>query len=635
MDQAATIRKRRAELRERVIRNAEKHNQNARVLESPRSLQQAVELGSRLKGADSKAAAREVLSINTADGKLRHLLENVLDKKNGYTPEQCEYLLSQVDMEYFAMRFLPHHFTQTIVDPKTGESTIFHPNFHQDLVRIFRKITMREIHAPIVVAGFPQSGKTTMCSLLYPLHNICHGGFKIVAGGKPIDVTKRFHLFVSAVQSNAINLMSAVLDELETNERITDFYGSLYRSHEGGVRQKWSAGKADTANGVHLEARSKSAKFRTIKWRQYRPDLGIADDVETDEGVMSKRIRDKTDTFFFNVFIPRFAEDRGDIIVLGNLIDENSLMSKLVKHGDKLGWTVRVYRLYEKTESGEKKYLMPEHYGEAYEKRKLDQMLGNTVKFDQEYLQDTKAGMSELRFEDVEFITRDEFDEALDRCAIYAATDPAASADPTSDYFAIAGVAHDEEERVSYVMPMVHDRLNVGDQIKRVAAYYVLHQPWRMGVESVAYQKVLVHLVEDYCDEHDIQIDLVPVKQERIHKHARIRRLFPMIKSGRLKFLIDDPAHIECVNQLLAIGRGVEPPNDDLADALEMATRLRDEDLAGTLEVKDEGFAQAMIAVGKHAEQERVSDPQPRRAVSIDAPDDEDAAEHPRGRRRG
>lgn len=631
---ANTIRTRRAELRDRVVRKAERQRSNASVLHSPRTLVDAVELGSSLREDDSRAAAKELSSIGAVDTRLRHLLENILDKKNGYTTEQCEYLLAQVDMEYFAQRFLPHHFTRTITDSVTGEQRLFHPNFHQDLIRIFRKITTHEIHTPVVIAGFPDSGKTTLCSLLYPLHNICHGGFRITDRGKVIDVTKRFHLYVSAIQQNAMGLMQAVLNELEVNDNIIDFYGNLYRA--AGMRNKWAAGKADTTNGVHLESRSKSAKLRTIKWKQYRPDLGIADDVETDDGVMSRKQRERTDRFFFNVFIPRFAEDRGNIIVLGNLIDENSLMSRLVKHGAKLGWLVRVYRLYEKDKNGDKRYLMPEHYGPAYELRKKDQMLGDEVKFEQEYLQDTKAGMAELRFEDVEFITRDELEEKLsEELAVYAACDPAASADPKADFFAVAGVAHDEESRTSYVMPMINERLNVGDQVRRATAYYVQYAPWRFGVESVAYQKVLVHLIEDFCDEHGIEVEVIPIKQERTHKHARIRKLFPAIKAGRIKFLIDDPNHLECINQLLAIGRGAEPPNDDLADALEMSVRLRDEDIAGLLEDSDEGFAQAMIAASASVELKQ-RDATQSRAADPDAADEDDAelteSQHPRGR---
>ena len=610
------------ELMRRKARERETDRRNPRSVDAvaaPSSMEQAVELVSGLQGTDARDAVDQLRRAPTLEAEAVAFAEDVA---RGDVPfDLADYMLRQVDMEYFAECFLPHHFTNRHTHPRIGEKRIFHPDFHGDLARMFSAIAYRRVTTPLVVAGFPESGKTTMCSLLFPIHNICHGGFVYTSSGEVVDLTKRFHLYVSAVETNARRLMNGVLEEFESNQALVTAYGPMYHDPHTGKKgsREWAVNKATTTNGVHLEARSRRGKFRTLKWRQYRPDLGIADDIETDDGVLSRSERDKMIRFFFNVFMPRFAQDRGNVIILGNLLDEQSLMAQLVRHGAREGWETRIYRLYEMDERGEKVYLMPDHYGERYEREKREQLMGDSVVFRQEYLQDPAASDAELRLDDFAGYERDHYYRIEGRCYKYMAVDPAASPDKRADYTAIGGVAYDPETGLYYAMPAVEAKLAVGDQIDALATYYVRNRPWEVGVEAVGYQKVLAPLLEDYCAEQGFTIDVREVKQDARSKYVRIRRLFPWIKAGRLLFDLESVEHQHMRDQLICISRRVQPDYDDLADMLEMAVRLRDEEAM-------EEFADGESGVGGDIGTERgvVRDP----AVAVDGcPRDADAAD--------
>ena len=588
---------RRAAFREQLHRYARRMEMRRRMrtlsaVRSPRTLAEVVAVVSPLRGHDARQAAEAIRSEPVGEKAAALLAEEVASP--GLSMEDAEYLRCQVDYEYFAQKYLSHHFTKTYTDPVTGRIGVFHRNFHADLARVFTGIAYRHITTPTVIAGFPESGKTTMCSLLFPLHNICHGGF-IVLPDSYIDLTKRFHLFVSAVETNARRLLGGVLEELESNVPIASDYGLLYHDPSTGKKgaREWAAAKATTTNGVHLEAKSRRAKFRTLKWRQYRPDLGIADDIETDDGVTSRAEREKTDRFFFNVFIPRFAEDRGSIIILGNLLDEQSLMAQLVRHGKKAGWETRVYKLYDSNkETGEKEYLMPEHYGARYEAEKRGQLMGDSVAFRQEYLQDPSSHEAALRLDSFQTYAPSEYARVRERCYRYVAVDPSASASKRADYTAIVPIAWDPDTGDVFVLPCVEAKLEIGEQISTMAHVWVREQPYAFGVESVAYQKVVKPLLEDYCAEQGFAVEVREIKQDTgLRKAARISRLFPSIKTGRIKFLAGNKEHSALIDQLISLSRKVEPDYDDLADALEMAVRMRDQD--AMVEYEGEGSADA------------------------------------------
>lgn len=259
-------------------------------------------------------------------------------------------------------------------------------------------------------------------------------------------------------------------------------------------------------------------------------------------------------------------------------------MSRLVKHGNNEGWITRVYRLFETDESGEKIYLIPDHYGAEYEAEKKKQLMGDDVIFQQEYLQRTDAGDAELSVDDFVYMKEGEYHERLSYSTIYLAVDPAASSSDRADPTAIGGIAFDEETGISRVLPMYINKIDISEQIQQIVSHYIHYQPHRLGIESVGFQKVLKPLVESYCMEHGFSIPVEEIKQDtKVHKMTRLRRLFPSIQNGTLRFTLNDPNHYILIQQLIAISKGVEPEFDDAADCLEMAVRMKDLEMMGEL----------------------------------------------------
>ena len=525
---------------------------------------------SDLRESDAEAAAEQILLSADRLSEFSQVANNDLD------PDVLHYLLGNYLYPYFATEYLPHYFDED-----------FCPKLHTPMFRKLRAVETHTTTRPTILAGFPECGKTTCAALLMPLHNICYGHQVYLPDGRVKDLTKRCILFVSSIEENAQKLLAPVLRELEVNEALHRDFGNLYHDPEA-VRamqeqgKQWNRKAATTNNHIHMMARGRNSSFRSVKWGNYRPDLGIVDDVEKDDEETSKTQRKRMMDWFIGVFLNRFSVKNGNVVVTGNLTHPFSMMNALVEYGSEHGWNVEVFRAYhiDKT-TGTKTYLWPEKFGPEWERAKRDELMGKEYMFDREYLQDVEIVNPDLTIADIGYYDPNYLATRLPYCEIFLAMDPAATTKDRADFSCIMAGALDRTTGITYLLPSRRGHWGIHEQIAAFLGRCVeLWHPQRIphaGVESVAYQNVLRPLMEDALRKAGLSTLAVDdIQQGNTKKMTRIRRLFPDVKASNLKFLVNDEGHQQAIEQLLVIAKGGEPDNDDDADALEMMIRLKD-----------------------------------------------------------
>lgn len=534
-------------------------------IRSPSNLVDAVELVTPLRESDSIAAAKQI-KRNGKNG-FRKVVGSVV---HGFSDELLDRYFWEVDIEAFAKEFVSNHLEEP-----------FEPGFHLELFDICNRIEAYEIKTPTIIAGFPGCGKTTILALLLPIHNICCGKLRLRPNGVVTNLRRKYHWHISSTAPMARKNLYTVMHEFEENQRLIDVYGAMYLDASGKKDSRnWSVTAATTHNGVYMEAKGRGATYRTAKHGSARPDLIMADDVQPDQSLESTEQREKDITWATGVLMGRFAPI-SNLIMLGNMQHDFSTMSRMIKHGKSKGWVTKIYKMYETDpDTGDKIYLMPSRFGPEIESEKRDELFGAGV-FDQEMLQSTSAGEPEISYEDFEFVSRAEVEAKLVTNDIYMAMDPAVSLDKKADFSAIVGIVFDALTGVSYMLPCVHGHLSITSQVNVVISEYFRYMPYKFGIEKVAYQGVLRPLIEAECIKKGATIILEDITQSsgggNIKK--RIRRIFAAIKQKTLRFIIDDPEHQICIDQLITISRNAAPEHDDIADALEMAMRLKEEEM--------------------------------------------------------
>ena len=167
--------------------------------------------------------------------------------------------------------------------------------------------------------AFRGSAKTTISMLFYPIWEMIRG--------------KKHHLVLISdtfgqVKDHIYNIKS----ELESNKRLIEDFGGFDVEMETQKKKEWQKTsmiipKYDTK----ITGKSTGQKVRGIRYKQWRPDLIIADDIEDLEAIRTKENRDKTHRWLTGNVIPAGERGKTKYILIGNLLHSDSVMNRMKK----------------------------------------------------------------------------------------------------------------------------------------------------------------------------------------------------------------------------------------------------------------------------------------------------------------
>lgn len=425
---------------------------------------------------------------------------------------------------FFCEYYLTHYFN-------------LHPaDFHLELFKILQN---RAIAAHAII-GFRGSAKSTISSLAFPLW---------------CALTKRYHFILiinDTVSQMEINIMN-IKTELEENKRIKEDFDTY-------ATNRWTKDAILVSTGVYILGRSRGQKVRGLRWRQYRPDLIIADDVEDYEWVRKKPNRDKTERWFLTEVVAGQEETHAKLIVIGNMLHRDALMSRLKKMG--------LYKMSEfpLIDPETKKVTWAAKYPSvAAVKKRREEVKYNTV-WSREYLLKVIAEdeqvirESDITYYDPERLTAPVESVRIKAAAAGTGVDLAISEKDNADYTSMVSgiVAIEDGQKILYVKPNpVHERIDLAQTVSRVETLTkTLPMGNRFFVEDVGYQKAAIK---------EMQKRQLPVQSIRpvSDKRARLETVAIYIKQGIVRFPTDGCD--ELLTELF--GFGVEE-HDDLVDAL-------------------------------------------------------------------
>jgi len=197
----------------------------------------------------------------------------------------------------FGRYYFPHHFRD--------ES----PNFHKIILDESCK------HNKLAVVAPRGSAKSTILSFLKTIHRIC---FK----------RKRHIIIVQNTYKKASSTLEGIKDEIRWNEKINrDFKVELEKDAEGETIFRHKDGFRIR---VLCKGMEQIGSVRGEKFGAYRPDLILADDLEDDVMVRSAEQRHSLKTLYDEALIPAGDPKTLDVVVIGTLLHDDSLMADLV-----------------------------------------------------------------------------------------------------------------------------------------------------------------------------------------------------------------------------------------------------------------------------------------------------------------
>lgn len=433
----------------------------------------------------------------------------------------------------FAVKYLAHF----MVDQQTG-AAIQPAEFHRDLYQILLTQQYAAIAAP------REHAKSTCVSVIFVLYCVC---YKL----------RRFIVLISDTQPQAALQLAAVKEELESNAALAADFGNLVGD------KKWDVNDCRTTTGITLAARGAGQSLRGLRFRLYRPDLVICDDMENEEDVANPETRDKLERWFVGTVLN--LGKRCQVFVIGTILHYDGLLAKLLDEEKFKRFVKRRYEAVDQ-EWHPESVLWPAKW-DIESLREKEEVIGS-VMFNQEF-RNLPISESTQVFRE-EWIVRHAFRrEELTAKSTVKITyiDPAISLKATADYFASITIDIDEKGFI-HVTRAEQDRMPFPRQVEFILRRADEEQPLAIGIEEQAYQAALKQAIEEASRESGRYLNVVGVPN-LTDKFLRISTISPLVENGTIRFCLDGTQKT-LISQLLFLGK----MKDDLADALQGAVQL-------------------------------------------------------------
>lgn len=438
---------------------------------------------------------------------------------------QARKELAKNDIEFFASFYLSHHVTSDI------------SQYQKEWIDIINEFQYVALACP------RGHGKSTWFSLISVLHDI-------------LFQNEKFIILISDTQGQASELLGAIVQELETNERIIRDFGKIagYIPEKAEEKQKWTASDIITLTGIKVIARGWKSKLRGLKFGAIRPTKIVVDDIENDENVQSEEQRIKVKNVFKKSIL-NLGDEYTNIVVVGTILHFDSLLMHLLDY-PLPGWFTKLYRAI----MDNNEVLWPERW--TYEKLEAKKAQIGSIEFEQEYMNNPLDPSTQI-FSPKEFY--EEVDLSL--CECFGYIDLAISEKEDADYTAIVTIARHRTTGKLYVIEPVQFRGSILDQLDKVFDLYYKYNYILFGVESVAYQKAFAQILANESSKRKIYVPVVEVEVDK-DKVRRAKAITPHIENGTVLFNGDYQTFLA---QLIQFPKG---SHDDMVDAFVGAVDL-------------------------------------------------------------
>lgn len=203
------------------------------------------------------------------------------------------------------------------------EPALFHPELAINLEDQYNRF--------LEIIGARGVAKSTYGSLAFPVY-------------AALEQPEKYPFIIPVADTSAQSSMNIanIKNELENNKLLLQDYGKIEfdpvkddspedPTLESG--EEWQARNMLLNNGVRILARSRGQKIRGLRHRQHRPKLIVVDDPEDLKWVRFKENRDETDKWMRGEVIPSIDTLSGRIILIGNYLHDDALMSRIKKLG--------------------------------------------------------------------------------------------------------------------------------------------------------------------------------------------------------------------------------------------------------------------------------------------------------------
>lgn len=414
---------------------------------------------------------------------------------------------------------LVRHFTFRVdpADPESPEASLF--TIHRDVEGNPVQVDLMVARNTLLMLprGFSKTTLTNAAAIISVLYQM-----------------QKFILYVGETQHHSERQLKNVRMQLETNERIAAVFGPLRPEQRSGL--SWSDEIIQTTTGITLAARARGGQVRGFVVNGQRPDWIILDDVEDKESVSTETQREKARDWFFGDLMPATSEMDNEegfaeqdtssvqIVMLATLLHAEALAQRMRESEE---WTSIVFGALDK--DGEA--LWPAKMGvKKIERVRVE--YGRQARLHIFYLEyfNTVRAPEKQTFKGPFLYNPTLWSDCVHRAL---SVDPAIAEQKDSDYCAFGVVGISEKG----VLVVAHADGEIGmsprEQVNEYFRLSLLYDITKHGVETIAYQKALLHLLREEMFRKRRYFEITPIGHYKNDKITRVSGILaPRYASG-------------------------------------------------------------------------------------------------------
>ena len=449
-------------------------------------------------------------------------------------------------MALFGKITMPNMFTSSIA------------SFHHELYEIFENEELRKV----CIQAPRHHAKSSIGACVFPIHHLVFGeGPKLI-------------LLCSKTLGHSIRLLDTIKNVLEYSMPFRSLFG-YWGQHSA---KAWTKTEIVLKDGSLITTRGTGQQVIGLKHGDQRPTLVIVDDPEDMNNTKTTEAMDLNLKWLLTQLLPGMDAKKGRIVVIGTPQHQRCIVETLPSMG---GWKCKKFKaLQDDGKSSLWEDMWPAEKLIA-EKKDLES-IGKVSMFYREYQCEIVGdedqlfsgediqhydGRIELNEDDEPILHLKKPFEAEIPVHVFMGVDPASSTRQTADYSTIVPIAVDADDN-RYVLPYYRKRVKPMDLADAVLAWFGRYKPQKTKIETVGYQEMLRDYLRRKCEDTDIYIPGLEVKNSpRTPKSVRLESLQPFF--CRKKMFIGERMN-ELEDELLMYPRG---KHDDLLDGLYYAMK--------------------------------------------------------------
>lgn len=386
--------------------------------------------------------------------------------------------------------------------------------------------------------AFRESGKTAIVLRAFPLHMLVYPRKDL-----------RYGLIIMSTQRTASRKLKEIADSYVNNEF---FRLNLVEIKEQSERAFEVIVKDENDNNVNirLEAYGAGSSVRGSNWKDLRPQIIIADDIQDLETANSETMLDNDwDWFLSDIY---FLSQHGRVFIIGNNLGAKCIMERIIENKDSLNFDVERIPVMDAM-------MIPAweeyHPLEKILKEKDDfRKIGKIDIWFREKMCLAMSPDSQL-FKKEKFKYFESRDKSREGLSYFITVDLAISQADTADFTAICIVGVNSDNHW-FIEDIIFGRFDPSETIDHIFEAVTKYRPVCVGVEKVAYQAAMHHFLQKEMVRRNKFFIIEELKAER-KKELRIQALQPRFITGTVWFKEDAHYLDELETELLTFPRGL------------------------------------------------------------------------------